>query len=292
MKKSDLIKNSKLVTAPTVIPIATNYLSAEGLQTFIDSHDLDEVSRDPMTPLARLVNGVNYTDMDTGKEGDLLTEFAGRQCYRSWRKGRKPAEYIRNILESGHGSVLEHSVISFVISGVSRSLTHELVRHRTGVAISQESQRYVDADDIRFVVPPLLLKFWGGIDCTEAEEWLKDKENCLEAYRKWGTYLEESLGGPEELTHDMRKRINEAARAELPNAAETRLVWTANYRTLRHVIALRGSEGADLEIRRFAGELLRICSDIAPNTFADMDFAEETGRDLSVPRTEAVFARV
>ena len=85
-----------------------------------------------------------------------LNEVAGRTCYMSFGKGRKSnEEYLENILSSKHGSVLEHAVWNLLITGVSRALTHELVRHRAGFGYSQLSQRYVDESEARYVVPPL-----------------------------------------------------------------------------------------------------------------------------------------
>lgn len=285
-------RQTKLITAPSVIAIASNYVNADAIRHWSEAHGLEDVAEDPETPLGALVEGA---EGQNGVEpGDVLPEFAGRFCYRSMEKGRKHSDYVRNILEQGHGSVLEHSYITFAISGVSRSLTHELIRHRAGTAISQESQRYVRAEDMRFVVPPLLLQVWGmkGIEATEALDWLVDQEMTLASYQKWEQYLTEVYGEDDKVSLKMRKRILEAARASLPNAAETRLVWTANYRALRHIIELRGSEGADLEIRRLAGAILTEAEKIAPGFFADMDFAEETKGDLGVRRLEASFSKV
>lgn len=286
--------NTRLVTEPSVIAIASNHLNADAVMEWASEHELFDAAKDKKTPLGAIVEGAEGGT--EAESGDLLPEFAGRFCYRSMRAGRQHKDYVRNILEQGHGSVLEHSYITFAISGVSRSLTHELIRHRVGVSISQESQRYVDAKDIRFVVPPLLLEMWGkrGVNCREAEEWLADQMSTLVSYQKWEAYLREIMtnGGEDKLSHDKKKRILEAARASLPNASETRLVWTANYRALRHIIELRGSEGADLEIRRLAGALLEQAEKIAPQFFADMDYAEQKPSDLGVRRIETSFHKV
>lgn len=111
--------------------------------------------------------------------GDMLVEFAGRMCYMSFDKGRPSSEYIKHILEVGHGSVLEHTNITLAFTGISRTLTHELVRHRAGFAYSQLSQRFVNEENVGFVVPPLLIgkeeqiKYWSdGI--KQALELYKD----------------------------------------------------------------------------------------------------------------------
>jgi len=97
--------------------------------------------------------------MGESTDGERLAEFAGRLCYMSQRNPaqRSTREYLVNILKQGHGSVLEHANYSLLIEGVSRSLTHELVRHRAGFAYSQLSQRYVDESEASFVVPPAII---------------------------------------------------------------------------------------------------------------------------------------
>ena len=97
--------------------------------------------------------------MGEGSDGEHLAEFAGRLCYMSQRNpaGRATREYLVNILKQGHGSVLEHANYSLLLEGISRSLTHELVRHRAGFAYSQLSQRYVDESQAAFVVPPAII---------------------------------------------------------------------------------------------------------------------------------------
>src|SRR5829696_3961759 len=92
-------------------------------------------------------------------DGERLAEFAGRLCYMSQKNpaSRATREYLENIKKQGHGSVLEHANYSVLVEGVSRSLTHELVRHRAGMAYSQLSQRYVDESEASFVVPPAIV---------------------------------------------------------------------------------------------------------------------------------------
>lgn len=221
-----------------------------------------------------------WSDITDDYALERMVEFGGRHCYRSWMKGRSRADYVRNIIEMGHGSVLEHSTLNLAIQGVSRSLSHEMVRHRVGVAISQESQRYVEASDIQFVVPPLVAFLSGGQFSTESS-LIKDFASECEDARLSYSLLQEQLvervkaqsPGVKSLTL-IKKRANEAARAYLPNAAETRLLWTPNLRLLRHFLWLRGGEGADLEIRRLAVALLDVAQQRAPTTFEDMAVAQ------------------
>lgn len=191
---------------------------------------------------------VDLPDGNVASSPELLIEYAGRVCYMSQRNpaNRTTAEYLENILQHAHGSVLEHATFHLLIEGVSRSLTHELVRHRAGVAISQLSQRYVDASDTDFVVPPLMLQ--------SPTMLARFAEYCTRALVEYDA----AVMGAEVLLVDepsavtRRKRARESARAVLPNATETKLVWTVNGRALRHILAMRGDASADLEIQRFA----------------------------------------
>jgi thymidylate synthase (FAD) len=240
---------------------------------------LSDILEDTNTPLGQLYYQLRDDESVTSPL-DLMGEFAGRHCYRSWEKGRETAQYINNIKEHGHGSVLEHASINLAISGVSRALTHELIRHRAGFGVSQESQRYVEAQDIQFVVPPLLLDMTESLDDGLVKDWRNAQINSLDAYveqlEHYKAYLEDQ-GLPK---RDAKKRAAEAARASLPNAAETRLVWTGNLRALRHFCELRGDPHADLEIRRLASVVAQVAKDAAPLTFSDIDL--EDG-DFGVP---------
>lgn len=289
---------NKMITAPSVFAIAVPTFLLDGLDRFIDENSLDEVANDPESPLYRLSNEIAGNRGRNG--GDELIEFAGRQCYRSWRSGRPKQAYLENILETKHGSVLAHAHYSFQITGVSRSLTHELIRHAAGVDISQESQRYVDAKDVRWVIPPMLLHIWqGDLDCGEAQDWFAAREAELEDYVRtqeqvrWFLESEAEKNG-EALTSEkkstIKKRVNEAARASLSNAAETRLVWTVNVRALRHIIALRGDETADLEIRRFAAVLADVCKGLSPILFDDVAVNDDGG--YGVPTVSVQYAKV
>lgn len=197
-----------------------------------------------------------------------LAEYAGRICYMSQANpaNRTSEEYLRNILLHGHGSVLEHGMLSFLIEGVSRALTHELIRHRVGTAVSQLSQRYVDAKDTNFVVPPAL------VDQPELlEEYQEFCRRAVDAYSDLVANLEAVL--PEA----KRKEVREAARAVLPNGTETKLIWSCNLRELRHVLLLRGSAHADAEIQAFVRTLLPIARTLAPAVFADLVVDPEQG---------------
>ncbi|HEY8176404.1 MAG TPA: FAD-dependent thymidylate synthase [Gemmatimonadaceae bacterium] len=198
-------------------------------------------------------------------DGERLAEFAGRLCYMSQANpAKRPTrEYLENIKKQGHGSVLEHSNYSLLVEGVSRSLTHELVRHRAGFAYSQLSQRYVDESNASFVVPPAII----GDDALE-KRWLKEIEGAQSAYVALVEQLMERYGWIADRVH-RRKMSREAARAVLPNATETKIVVTGNARAWRTMLELRASEGAELEIRRLAIAVLRLLQREALGFFSD-----------------------
>ncbi|WP_199253479.1 FAD-dependent thymidylate synthase [Mycolicibacterium mengxianglii] len=205
------------------------------------------------------------TDVDGGP---ALVEFAGRACYQSWSKPNPKtatnAGYLQHIIDVGHFSVLEHASVSFYITGISRSCTHELIRHRH-FSYSQLSQRYVPEHESQVVVPP------GIEDDPELQQLFLDAADASrKAYAELLTRLEDKLADVPNATL-RRKQARQAARAVLPNATETRIVVTGNYRAWRHFIAMRASEHADVEIRRLAITCLRQLIGVAPTVFADFE---------------------
>jgi thymidylate synthase (FAD) len=209
------------------------------------------------------------TDADGGQ---ALAEFAGRACYQSWKKPNPAtatnAGYLRHILEVGHLSVLEHGAVTFYFTGVSRSFTHELIRHRH-FSYSQLSQRYVPERDAAMVEPDVI-----AADPQLHKTFVEATEASVRAYTELLEGLEQRLAeaagpaGPGSATL-RRKQARQAARAVLPNATETRIVVTGNYRAWRHFIAMRATEHADVEIRELAVECLRQLQRVAPNAFGD-----------------------
>jgi thymidylate synthase (FAD) len=216
-------------------------------------------------------------ESDSEVAGEVVAEFAGRLCYLSFGEdaglegghrtipGRTTNEsYLANILRTKHGSVLEHAVWSVLIEGVSRSLTHELVRHRAGFGFSQLSQRYVDESEIGFVLPPEIDE-----DGPAFAIWTGACEASLTAYRELLAAVSDRVGddGPATMR---KKRARQAARAVLPNCAETKIVVTGNARAWRHFAEMRGSASADVEIRRLAAAVLRVLQGESPHVFGDM----------------------
>jgi thymidylate synthase (FAD) len=209
-----------------------------------------------------------------GTDGERLAEFAGRLCYMSQANPAKRAtrDYLENIKRQGHGSVLEHANYSILLEGVSRSLTHELVRHRAGFAYSQLSQRYVDESTASFVVPPAII----GDEALETA-WRGQIEGAQASYVELVEQLMGRYGWVADKVH-RRKMAREAARGVLPNSTETKIVVTGNARAWRTMLELRTSEGAEQEIRRAAVAVLRVLQAEASGFFSDFEIYQADDR--------------
>jgi thymidylate synthase (FAD) len=252
-----------VIREPRVYLVGRQNMDSGSVQRFLDDYGLS-------------------WETDTEVGGEQLVEAGGRICYMSFGKGRKTnSEYVGNLLSMKHGSVLEHATWDFIIAGVSRSFSHELVRHRAGWAYSQLSQRYVDESMANFVEPQVIAE-----DERMHEIWLRSVEASHKAYVELVEGLMEKISqepkhAGQSKTH-LRKIVREAARSVLPNATETMIFVSANARALRHFIELRGSEGADVEIRKVALEVLRIMQQEAPTLFGDYQIARlEDGTEVA-----------
>jgi thymidylate synthase (FAD) len=203
------------------------------------------------------------TDADGGQ---ALAEFAGRACYQAWDRPNPATAtnqgYLRHVLEVGHLAVLEHATVTMYLTGVSRSVVHELVRHRH-FSFSQLSPRYVPEGAAAVVEPAAI-----AADPELHARFLAAADAALAAYG-------ELMGGLEQRIADLpnaalrRRQALQAARSVLPSALETRVVVTGNYRTWRHFVAMRASEHADVEIREVAIACLRELRRVAPHVFDD-----------------------
>jgi thymidylate synthase (FAD) len=209
--------------------------------------------------------------------GEALVEFAGRACYQSWGKPNPETAtnegYIRNILKQQHWSVLEHGVATFYITGVSRSLTHELIRHRA-FSVSELSQRYVDVGNLTRAVPPAL---------ANRPELLAKVDSLIlnDILPVYGNIVAELLAAG--LT---RKEARQTARAVMPNATETRIVVTGNYRAWRHFIAMRATEHADAEIFNLAVEIFEQLDQDIPHVMQDAQrYKTPNGSGVRFPLT-------
>lgn len=249
-------------------------------------------------------NGISWEPGGRSSDGELAVETAGRLCYMSFGKPRPGGSkaYMDNILSSGHGSVLEHANWCFIVEGVSRSLSHELVRHRAGFGYSQLSQRYVDGSNVAFVVPPELRKEVeearvlcvsnnatafamqmdaNGQSASIGLRWLGCREADLQEYAELTEYLFSRNPPGGDKTAE-RKAARGAARSCLPNATETKMFVTGNVRALRHFVEMRASKYADAEIRKLAIAVLKLMQVEAPLLFADYTINDGT-QEVATP---------
>lgn len=236
----------KVLREPTIYVLGRQTVDDEELERFLADH------------------GVSW-QTDTEIAGEVLCETAGRVCYMSFARPRPGgnATYLGHIKEVGHGSVLEHAVWNFLFTGVSRSLTHELIRHRAGLGFSQLSQRYVDESVAEYVEPDIIAQ-----DPELHRLWLETVANCHQAYVALAAKLQEKFADePDKTTR--RKMARQAARSVLPNATETKIFVTANARAIRHFLEQRGNRAAETEIRKLANALMRLMKREAPNLFND-----------------------
>lgn len=282
----------KLITSPSVYLIARQAIDKKQLTQFFKDEN------------------VSYTATGLSTDAELIAELAGRICYMSFAKPRPGGNvaYLNHIKESKHGSTLEHSHFCFIITGISRSFSHELVRHRAGTGFSQLSQRYVDESVAEYVVPeeyrvavkiaqnynlnnystsiltqivqdPDLI----GLSFNDLQElhsigtlWIKNITKTHEDYISLVNATYERLKKQGYKGTDLRKKVRQSARSVLPNATETKMFFSANTRTLRHVLEMRGHISADSEMQRLCKVLLEVCKKEAPNIFSDY-FIDDTG---------------
>jgi len=202
---------------------------------------------------------------DSGSNPARLIECSGRTCYDSYNTGRDSANYHDNIKKVGHGSVTEHVHINFFISGVSRGLTHELVRHRHS-NFSQRSTRYVDESESPWALHPLIEKHCSPEALANINQLI---ELAKREYRSVVEDLQEKLtnAGTDKFT--ARKQARGAARGLLGNALTSELVFTCNIRSLRNFLEQRCSPHADAEIRIMANLVYEVCMKEVPEYFND-----------------------
>lgn len=192
------------------------------------------------------------TNVSTLKDSLRIIEIAGRTCYGS-NPGENPDGFIRRLIRSGHESVIEHGTATFRISGVSRALTHQLVRHRLA-SYSQRSQRYVTEDGFPHIIPQAITNAkFNGDDRAYKAYW----RAISEAWAQYNLLLD--LGIP-----------REDARFVLPNACCTEIVMTMNFRELRHFLKLRLAKNAQWEISSLSYKILKILHEYVPIIVEDI----------------------
>lgn len=215
-------------------------------------------------------------DRSTVNDAQNLAEICGRTCYRSWEPGLNPnvtrvrmdqESYLENILASAHGSVLEHLTYNFIFSDVSRVETHEQVRHRVGTAISQESLRFVRLDDLPFWIPD-----WA----QEDEELMARAIHLLEEMEAFQVWMADHFKLDDDgVPFKEKKHKTSFMRRFAPEGVATTIVWSANVRTLRHVIECRTAEGAEEEIRLVFGKVGELMKKEAPALFGDYTVTDD-----------------
>lgn len=251
---------------PEDLPVREGYELARARMLF--PHDGVE----PVTP-------TKFRDVT---DNELLVEIAGRKCYDSFglKAGKKSnKEYIENTQSHDvkHASILYHAKMSFFFAGISRRVSHEIIRNYVGADRSeegnpsQESTRFTHHYGF-FIQPP---KYSDGIYGTPEHNDFMRGLFKISMERAYGNYLQaveeecrawEDLHGKPPTTLD-KKRIYEAASSFLPHQAETSFVWTTNPAAIAKFCFERDNTAADLEIQRFARKLKKICVHRWPNLF-------------------------
>ena len=252
--------------APGVVMLARPRTNVAGLAGFLEGFDAElgfPAYLDDPTPLP---------------DSSQLCKTAGQACYMSFGPRRttneNAAAYIERLTSAGHGSVLEHASFSFLLYGVSRSVTHELVRHRAGVGVSQTSQRYVSGAVLRFVERPEYR------DDEELHRLFEERvDRAAAEYEEMAQrLLERQEGGSAMLSADYktdaRKKLQQTARSLLPNETEAPMVFTGNVRALRHIVEMRADAHAESEIRNLAVRLFLCLATADPILFGDYEIGE------------------
>lgn len=258
---------------PKVFLVGETRLVPEGLQAYLDHIGVPDWKSKDWTK-------TSPSDIEK------LIEVYGRLCYRSFGVELNPnlttvrptnKEYLQNIIGVRHGSVLEHGFVNFVFSDVSRVFTHELVRHRVGTSISQESLRFVRIEDIGFWFPPLVVE-----NDEVLTLFVQTVRNLEEVQRKLTELL--NVADEKKRFHE-KKRITTVMRRLLPEGIATTIGWGANIRTLRWLISMRTEPGAEEEIRLVFGKVAELLIERYPNLFGD--FQKEMADGLPWYRTSS-----
>lgn len=239
---------------PKVFPIAETKLNKGHLQAFL-------------TEL-----GVPEWDTRASSDSEVLTEVGGKLCYLSFSEdlnknltkvgARGNFDYIQEgIIKNKHGSVLEHSSVTFIVLNVSRVVTHEIVRHRAGAAYSQQSGRYVRTDSLTMADMPSVIS---------------DNPSAKEIYEAAVVMQEEAMRMLSacfnlDNTKDfhLKKKVTSAIRRIVGNGQANHIMITANHRAWRHMIEMRTNAGAEEEIRIVFNQIFSYLYENFPALYAD-----------------------
>jgi thymidylate synthase (FAD) len=256
-------RGTAYLRAPGVVMLARPRTNVAGLAGFLEGFDEE-------------LGFPSYVDDPTPlPDSSQLCKTAGQLCYASFGPRRttneKAAAYFERLTSAGHGSVLEHANFSFLLYGISRSVTHELVRHRAGVGFSQISQRFVSGSVLRFVERP---------EYQDDEEmhglFVERADRAAAEYREMADrLLGRQEGGDSMLSADYktdaRKKVQQTARSLLPNETEAPMVFTGNVRALRHIVEMRADAHAESEIRNLAVRIFLCLVRADPILFGDYE---------------------
>jgi len=259
-----------IVTEPRVYLVAQMYDNPDELAVYLHSI------------------GTDWQPENFEHPTEVLPEIAGRVCYNSFNNPRPGGNkaYLDHIKAVGHGSVTEAAVYSFIFADISRSTSHELVRHRTK-SYSQRSQRFIDeSGDIKFVLPHAILEeyqlFLQPVFAADEKSLRVYRERCKKFYL-WRDSCEISLSFYKQLLGELERSIipegmgktdakkwaRQAAREVLPNCTATTVYVTANARSWRNFLELRASRHADVAIRKVANAAFDKLLAASPNLFDD-----------------------
>lgn len=239
---------------------------------------LDEVGLERLLGLL----GQRWRRDPRATQAEEIVELSGCLCYMSFGPQQSPrstAQYVGNLRNQGHESVFEHVSWTFVLTGVTRAFTHQLIRHRPGFAFSQLSQQYHDETEADLVLPPEVSENPELVDL-----WTTARRAAAEAYTATRGHLK-AVSNPALSAKEAGRLANTVARGVLPEATATSIAVTANARSIRHFLAVRGSLQGDPEMRAVASLLyLAVVAD-APSLFADFGLEQAADGGSMVIRT-------
>lgn len=272
-------------TVPKVYIIGETRIEAAGISQYLEAvvadstrniADAGERNKTAQEALEFAKKEV-LANVEEGSGGEALVALMGRMCYRSFAPGLNPnvsrtrtglGTYLGHIFESGHGSVLEHMNVSVIFHNVSRVFTHELVRHRAGCAMSQESLRFVRLDDLGLWLPP---------EIEQDPELVSLFEKTFENLEQLQVELAKKTKIDEVKNFDLKKKLTSAFRRIAPDGLATSIGFTANARAWRHILAMRGAAGAEAEMRCVMFDLAKQFYTRYPHMFSDMRFVPING---------------
>jgi thymidylate synthase (FAD) len=214
--------------------------------------------------------GVPTWNTNAPSDAEKLTEVAGKMCYMSFHpdlnknltkvRDNRNRDYIQDgLIKVNHGSVLEHSSMTFALLNVSRVFTHELVRHRAGCAYSQQSGRYVRINELQMYQP----------DCLSPHE-LELLTKALEQIELSYQSIEKEVFVRVGDAFFEKKRVTSALRRMLPNGQVNNIIFTCNHRALRHIIEQRVSPHAEEEVYRVFSIIKEMVKKKYPNIYEDI----------------------